>query len=542
MPCNIAQTLAQVAARLPAEIALVAGRAGQYKEYTFAELHRQSALQVAALKKEGVRPGQRVMLMVPPSLDFVSLTFALFSLGAPVILVDPGMGYRNLRRCIGAVRPDVFIAIPRAHIFKRLFPASFKTIHTNICVGRPLGPLFGSGLAEISKGVRPDFTVFAAAKDDLAAIIFTTGSTGPPKGVQYTHGVFQAQLELIRSHYQIGPGDIDQPAFPLFALFSIALGAKAVLPDMNPAKPAQVDPRKFVRSLIDQEVTYSFGSPAIWKVVSRYCRQADIVLPIKKILMAGAPVSGELIQDVLTIMAPGGEVHTPYGATESLPIASMTGAEIVAETWPLTRQGKGTCVGQPLPGLTIAIMRAVDRPVAELSGAQLLGPGEIGEIIVRGPLVTRAYDHNPRENKAAKIADGDTFWHRMGDMGYFDDQGRLWFCGRKAHRVITVHGPLYTIPCEAIFNVHAEVARTALVGVGPLGRQIPVLCVECRSRGCDKKMLALQLRALGKQNPLTKEIDEILFHPAFPVDIRHNAKIFREKLAVWAAGKLGRHA
>ncbi|MEN8256710.1 MAG: fatty acid CoA ligase family protein [Thermodesulfobacteriota bacterium] len=538
MNFNIAQTFADVAAERPAEVALVQGKRGRYQECTFKDLHEQSALYVAALKGQGICPGQRVMLMVPPSLEFLSLTFALFSLGATVILIDPGMGYKNLLRCIGAVRPDVLIAIPKAHIFKLIFPRPFQTICTNICVGRSLG-IFGHSLATICSQVEPDFKVFEAGEDDLAAIIFTTGSTGPPKGVQYSHGIFHAQLELIRSYYKIGPGEIDQPAFPLFALFSTALGARAVLPDMNPAKPAQVNPEEFIRSLNDQGVTYSFGSPAIWSVVSRYCLQKKIVLPLKKILMAGAPVSGELIEHVLEIMAPGGEVHTPYGATESLPISSMAGTEVVDETWAQTQIGKGTCVGRPLPGITIKVMRVATRPVENYSQVAILPVGEIGEIIVKGPVVTRAYDHNPEESYAAKIQDGDSFWHRMGDMGYFDDKGRLWFCGRKAHRVLTSHGPLYTIPCEAIFNVHKDVYRTALVGIGPAGRQTPVLCVECRDQKCDKERLAMELRALGIQNKVTRGIDEILFHPAFPVDIRHNAKIFREKLAVWAARKLG---
>ncbi len=538
MNFNIAHTLADVARDRPDEIALVQGKEGRYQEYSFKELRKQSALYVAALKGQGVCPGQRVMLMVPPSLDFVALTFALFSLGATVILIDPGMGYKNLLRCIGAVRPDVFVAIPKAHIFKLLCPRPFRTIRANICVGSSLG-ILGCSLARISAVIEPDFNVFAAAKDDLAAIIFTTGSTGPPKGVQYSHGIFHAQLELIRSYYKIGPGEIDQPAFPLFALFSTALGAKAVLPDMNPAKPAQVNPQKFIRSIIDHKVTYSFGSPAIWNVVSRYCLQENIVLPLRKILMAGAPVSGELVERVLKIMAPGGEIHTPYGATECLPITSMTGSEIVGETWAQTQVGKGTCVGRPLPGITIEIMRTAVRPVQNYSQVAILPPGEIGEIIVKGPVVTRAYDHNPEENKASKMLDGDSFWHRMGDMGYFDDKGRLWFCGRKSHRVLTSHGPLYTIPCEAIYNVHRDVSRTALVGVGPVGHQVPVLCFECHDKKCDKERLAMELRVLGLQNEMTRKIDEIFFHPKFPVDIRHNAKIFREKLAVWAAHKLG---
>lgn len=541
MNFNIAQTLADVASRRPDEIALIQGRAGHYNRCTFAELRTCTARYVSALREQGIGPGRRVMLMVPPSRDFVALTFALFSLGATVILIDPGMGYKNLLRCIGAVKPDVLVGIPKAQIFKLLFPGPFKSITSRVCVGKSLG-ILGPVLAEISRSAIPDPAVFAAGRDDQAAIIFTTGSTGPPKGVQYTHGIFHAQLELIRSHYQIGPGQVDQPAFPLFALFSTALGATAVLPDMDPAKPARVNAEKFVRSLLDQEVSYSFGSPAIWNVVSRYCLDKGIVLPVRKILMAGAPVAGELIERVLATMAAGGEVHTPYGATECLPIASMTGSEIVRQTWPLTMTGKGTCVGHPLPGITIRIMQAADRPVESYRQVVILPPGEIGEIIVKGPVVTRAYDNNPEENKTAKIRDDDSFWHRMGDMGYFDEQGRLWFCGRKAHRVLTRKGPLYTIPCEAIYNVHAKVHRTALVGVGRPGKQIPVLCVECVDKRCDTKRLALELRALGVQNKMTKGIDHILFYPKFPVDIRHNAKIFREKLAVWAAKKLaGQH-
>ena len=380
--------------------------------------------------------------------------------------------------------------------------------------------------------------MFVAECDDLAAIIFTTGSTGPPKGVQYSHGIFHAQLQLIRDYYKIGPGDIDQPAFPLFALFATALGAKAVIPQMNPAKPAQVNPAQFIQTIIAHQVTYSFGSPAIWNVVSRYCLDNNIVLPVQKILMAGAPVSGELIERVQQIMAPDGEIFTPYGATESLPIVSMTGQEIVADTWLLTRQGKGTCVGRPLPGITIKVIAPVPAAISSIAQVVEQAAGEIGEIIVQGSVVTRRYDHNDHENSLAKITDGDSFWHRMGDMGYIDAQGRLWFCGRKAHRVLTKNGPMYTIPCEAIFNEHPAVFRSALVGVGTPGQQRPVLIVECIAGGRSENLLA-ELEQLACSNALTQDITDFLVHKGFPVDIRHNAKIFREKLAVWATEQLG---
>jgi acyl-CoA synthetase (AMP-forming)/AMP-acid ligase II len=304
---------------------------------------------------------------------------------------------------------------------------------------------------------------------------------------------------------------------------------------MDPTRPAKVDPAKFIRSIQDWQVTYSFGSPAIWNVVSRYCLEQNITLPVRKILMAGAPVPGELIERVQRIMPPDGTVYTPYGATESLPSASITGQEILSETWPQTRLGKGACVGRPLPGMTIAIIKPVDGPLADWREAELLPPESIGEIAVKGPVVTRAYDQNERETELAKVPDSSGFWHRMGDMGCLDQQGRLWFCGRKAHRVLTADGPLYSVCCEAIFNEHPQVFRSALVGLGQPGAQQPVIVVELHEKTADERLLFSELRQLALANPLTAKIDNFLIHPAFPVDIRHNAKIFREKLAVWAA-------
>lgn len=536
MNYNIADTLLHVADTMPDKTGLVQKVRGKYRSTSFQELKTKALRYADALVAQGVTSETRVMLMVPPSTDFICLTFSLFCLGAPVILIDPGMGYRNLLKCIGQVKPDVLIGIPKAHLFRRLFRKPFRSVDTFICAGTSLFGLFGKNLQQLVAKTNPPCEVFKAKEHDLAAIIFTTGSTGPPKGVQYTHGIFHAQLELIRNYYGIGPAETDQPAFPLFALFSTALGAKAVLPDMNPAKPAEVDPKKFISSIMECGVTYSFGSPAIWNVVSQYCLEKQIRLPLKKILMAGAPVSGELIERVKAIIDPEGEVHTPYGATESLPIASLDGTTILAETWGLTKIGKGVCVGRALPGITIEIMQPVTAALADKFEAVLMAEGEIGEIIVSGPVVTRKYDHNPDETRHAKMYEGETLWHRMGDMGYLDDQGRLWFCGRKGHRVLTRQGELNTICCEGIFNIHPDVLRTALVGVGEAGAETPVLCVECATADVNHEVLRKDLLAMGMGYDLTAGIQIILFHPAFPVDIRHNAKIFREKLKVWATG------
>ncbi|HID70393.1 MAG TPA: hypothetical protein EYP35_08040 [Desulfobacterales bacterium] len=327
------------------------------------------------------------------------------------------------------------------------------------------------------------------------------------------------------------------------------MGCKVCLifyvPDMDPTRPAKVNPEMFVSSIEKYNVSYSFGSPAIWNVIAGYCKPGDKRLKtLKKVLMAGAPVSGELIGRLQKILPVDATIHTPYGATESLPIVSIEGREIVEKTWESTKQGKGTCVGRPLPGIEIAIVPVSDNAISHIDRNNFLPPGEVGEIIVCGDVVTRAYENNAEENTLAKIPDGNTFWHRMGDLGYLDADSRLWFCGRRAHRVVSekLQKTFYTIPCEALFNVHPEVFRTALVGVYSSKREdsIPAIIIEpLKTSTLPAQQLIAEVKEIGKQNPLTQDIDHYLIYPDFPVDIRHNAKIFREKLSVWASKELG---
>ena len=540
MTDNIAETLVEAARKYGDRTGLIEARTG--KTLSFAELQQYSDGLAVYLSKRGVNVGSRVMLMVTPSADFICLTFALFKIGAPVILIDPGMGYRNLLRCIAGVRPEIFIGIPKAHLFRRLFPKPFSTVKHTFCCGFSCG-LFGPDIRKKSHAIKTNYSVYRPAANDLAAIIFTTGSTGPPKGVRYEHSIFATQLKLIRDYYRISPKDVDQPAFPLFALFSTALGACSVIPDMDSAKPAKVNPEKFLQSIDRYNVTYSFGSPAIWNVVSRYClKKKKTISSLQQVLMAGAPVSGELIDRMTSILPSGAKIHTPYGATESLPIVSIEGKEILDSTWALTRTGKGTCVGRPLPGIRIKIIRLSDTVIETMDDALILPPGEIGEIIVCGGVVTRSYENNDRETHLAKIRDGETFWYRLGDTGYLDAQERLWFCGRRAHRVRSRKGTLFTIPCEAIINEHPDVFRTALVGIPDIknpGFQEPVLIIEKKKnvKRIDSELLA-EIKDLATESSLTQGIRHFLFHHDFPVDIRHNAKIFREKLGVWAEMEL----
>jgi acyl-CoA synthetase (AMP-forming)/AMP-acid ligase II len=231
-----------------------------------------------------------------------------------------------------------------------------------------------------------------------------------------------------------------------------------------------------------------------------------------------------------------------YGATEALPVAYISHRELIDETAALTAQGRGVCIGRPVNHVIVKIIQVSDDPIVEWSPDLESPDGEVGEIAVKGAQVTKAYFQREDATRLAKIrdsADGG-IWHRMGDVGYFDADGRLWFCGRKAHRLRTVSGDLYTIPIERIFNTHPSVRRTALVGVGPAKQQTPVLCVELEPGTATREWPAIRdaLRTLAEQREDTARIQAFLRHPEFPVDVRHNAKIFREKLAVWAAEHL----
>lgn len=227
-------------------------------------------------------------------------------------------------------------------------------------------------------------------------------------------------------------------------------------------------------------------------------------------------------------------MHTPYGATEALPIATIEAREVLDETRHAWAVGKGTCVGTRFPGIEWKVVKVVDGPICTIDRAQELPRGEIGELLVRGPVVTSRYVTRVEANATAKIHDGPGYWHRMGDAGYLDDRDRFWFCGRVAHRVQTEQGTLFTDPVEGIFNQHELVHRSALVGIGPIGKQRPVVIVELR-KDVRSRFTLESLGVIAKEHEVTNKIDTFLVHLSFPVDIRHNSKIFREQLAVWAA-------
>lgn len=545
---NVAARLKTVASLMPSAIAIAepagpvqADGTRSYRATTFDVLDRRSDEIARGLVAWGIRPGMRLVMLVPFSGQFIELVFALLKAGVVVVLIDPGMGKQHLVRCLSESKPDGFIGIPKAQAIRTLLRSHFPTAKWNVTVGRRWfwGGKTLSQILQMGAKAGDSIDVAHRDMDDPAAVIFTTGSTGPPKGVLYTHGTFHSQIDRIRERYDIHRGSKDLACFPLFGLFDAVMGVTTIIPDMDPTRPAEVNPQRLIEAVNQWEIDQAFGSPALWNRVVRWAEAEGVERPfptLKRILSAGAPVPAVTLQRLRDLVHEDAEIVTPYGATEALPIASIESREIISETGPASAKGKGTCVGSRFDGAQWRVIEITDERIDDIEQTTELPMGKIGELMVTGPMVTREYVVRADQNAMHKVADGERIWHRMGDVGYLDDQDRFWFCGRKAHRVVTPERTLFTIPCEAIFNSHPKVYRSALIGLGQKGQQTPVILIELdpefsNLNPAERDSLSAELIALAERNPLTRRIKrvEIRAEP-LPVDIRHNSKIFREQL------------
>lgn len=542
-PCNIAAALPRLARECPERVAIrCPGRGGGYGvTLTYAQLDARSDAIAAGLAARGVVAGCRCVVMVRPTPEFFLLMFALFKLGAVPVLIDPGIDKRALKQCLAQAQPMAFIGIPLA-ILARAVMGWAPSAPLRITTGR-FALLANASLSRIeADGAGTGPRLAATAADDVAAILFTSGSTGVPKGVVYRHRHFVAQIEMLGSAFGIEAGGVDFPTFPPFALFDPALGLTSVIPDMDPTRPAKADPRKLHAAIARFKADQLFGSPALMRVLADY---GESLPTLRRVTSAGAPVPPEIVRRMLELLPPDASFWTPYGATECLPVAVIEGRELL-ELRARTEQGAGTCVGRPVAGNTVRIIAIDDNAIAEWDDALLVPKGEVGEIVVAGPSATDAYFGREDQTALAKIREtlpdgSERIMHRMGDLGWFDEDGRLWFCGRKSQRVVVdALTTLCTEQVEPVFNTHPAVARSALVGVGPRGAQTAVLCFELKpGGGADPKEVADELRHIADGFVHTAKVDVFLHYPkSFPVDIRHNAKIGRETLAAWAAGRM----
>jgi acyl-coenzyme A synthetase/AMP-(fatty) acid ligase len=445
-------------------------------------------------------------------------------------MIDSGMGVDNMMKCLASTEAEALVGMPLARSLTASNGKLFPSIKTHVTVGPELFPE-GYSIGDMNKRQAEPFQIHNPDPDELAVVFFTTGSTGPAKGVENTSAGWTRQIEQVK--LVMGPDEhkIDLATFPIFAFFDIVLGNTAVLPDMDTSKPAKVNPERIVEAIEDHKVTNIFGSPALLDRVGRYAQPRGLVFPsVKRVLSGGAPVSAS-IMSMFSALLVDAEVFSIYGATECLPISGIGSNEVLSETSRPEFLAQGTCVGRPFPGVEVRIIKITDEPIVEYSEDLLAEEGEVGEIMIKCAHMSTRYFNQPEADAAHKVSRGGEIWHRMGDLGRLDSRGRLWFCGRKTQRVITGEGALFTVLCENIFNAHPLVKRSALVGLD-LGKGVePVICIEPEDYMKADARLAEELLETALSFEMTESIRRIEFFKAFPVDARHNAKIFREELA-----------
>ncbi|MFD5340716.1 AMP-binding protein [Streptomyces hawaiiensis] len=476
-----------------------------------------------ALRSAGVRRGDKAVVMTRDAYRLVAAVYALTSLGAVPVLIEPRA---EVRRCLDEIAPGVFIGEPLAHVARRALGWGRGHVRTALVTGRDFpgrGRLLGRSLPlAVPDGSGPGPHVPEPRAEDLAMIAFTSGSTGQPKGVEYRYTTLAGQLGALDAVLRPEAGDVLLSCFLPFAALGPLLGLTTVAPQVDHLAPARTPPGHLVGPLLRHRADIVLGSPAILGLIAGHCARHGLTLPsVRRVLSFGAPLRPRLVELLARALPPGAEILSVYGATECLPATAIDADELRALRVQPPPGHSGTCLGRPLPGVGACVLDA------DATG--------LGEIAVAGPVVSPAYHARPDATGAAKSLTDGTLWHRTGDLGRLDDEGRLWYLGRKAHLVTGDGFTLTTEDVEAAADIASGVRRTALVGVGPAGRQRAVLCVEPeRSARRDAVLDALRASLGGHHHG--RRIGTVLFHPRFPTDIRHNSKIDRARLAEYASG------
>ncbi len=489
---------------------------------SFAELHRRVMGSAAGLAQLGVRPGDRIAVLIPPGTDLLTAVFGCWRAGAVTVIADRGLGLRGLGAAVRAARVDWVIGPPAALAASRAL---------RWAMGARRIPV--ESLTEMHSSTAP--LPPEPQPDALAAVLYTSGATGPAKGVRYRHAQMCAQRDAVRDTYSIGPDDRLVAAFAPFALYGPALGITSTIPDVDVTKPGTLSADALATAVESVAATIVFAAPAA--LANVICTAGSPGRPesrfggVRLVLSAGAPVPIATLRATAQLI-PSAELHTPYGMTECLPVADVSLTEIDA-----ARAGRGSCagvcVGPPVSGADVMIA-----PLGFDAGRLVtaLGIDMMGEILVRTPWVSDGYDRLWRTQRDARPRDANGIeWHRTGDVGHVDGNGRLWVEGRSVHVVHTANGPVTPVPVEIAVEGVAEVQRAAAVAVGPVGCQQLVVFVERGGRG-----VALASDALSRavRAAVDVPVAAVLTASRLPVDIRHNTKIDRTLLARCASAFL----
>lgn len=508
---------------------------GSRQQVSFAELLERAEKIATGLQKRGVTKSTRVLMLLKPGYDFVAVSLALHRLGAVPILIDMGMGIRRMLGCIDECKPEIMIGIPKAFWLRWIFPRYFRSVQWAVISRRSFFWPNAVSVQSLENSPGKFSLTNPPESSDITTIVFTSGSTGVAKGVELTHQQILDRQRVREQSDGLPAGSIELATFPAFLLMSLASGRTCVIPEMDMTRPGQANPGKLVFAMQKFQADNFFASPALLVRLTDYCVEHNVTLPqVKFVVTGGAPIAFDVLEKMQTI-APGAEIRIAYGATEALPISGISFEEVCRETIALTRNGKGACVGHPIPETEVAIIRNTEEPIQSWSEELRLQQNEIGEIVVRGCCVTNRYFQRDDLTRVTSISDTNSGlpWYRTGDLGCLDSDGRIWLAGRKKHLVQAGDRNYYPVQIEGILNEIQDVKRTALVGVVQKGSVRPAILFERSGGQGPAKMIGDTIRDKLQEHNI--EINIVIHYPGkFPVDKRHNSKIERLELAKWA--------
>ncbi|HEY5662594.1 MAG TPA: alpha/beta fold hydrolase [Ilumatobacter sp.] len=519
----------------PAVVEL-SGPAGRVSFTRFAELVEATA---AGLAGAGVAPGDRVALMVPPGVDLAVALYACWRFGAVAVLIDSGLGPAGMSAAIAAAAPSHLIGVPKALAAARTLRWPGRRIAATAMpatVRRALGVTSDLPALRAAPGVLPS----PPTVDDVAAVVFTSGSTGPSKGVVYTHGRLEAQRDALVGLFRITTDDRLVAAFAPFALFGPAMGITSVVPAMDVAAPGTLTAAALGDAAVAVDATLVFASPAALANVVRTAdgltgEHREAFARVRVLMSAGAPVRPSLLRAAAGLF-PNATAHTPYGMTECLPVADidLAGIDAAGGATPASdgSGGDGVCVGEPLAGVEVRL-RPLDG-LGRASGELTSAPGVLGEVVVRAAHARAGYDRLWHTGFTASQPPG---WHATGDVGHLDGSRRLWIGGRVGDVIATAAGPIAPVRLEQAIEALDDVEAAAVVGVGPPGVQHVVAVVRTEPPPPAPRPAALALVDRVRQ-AAGLDVVAVFEVPDLPVDRRHNSKVDRTRVAAWAAAAL----
>jgi acyl-CoA synthetase (AMP-forming)/AMP-acid ligase II/pimeloyl-ACP methyl ester carboxylesterase len=516
---------------------------------TWAELDRRVQGAAHRLISGGVAPGDRVALLIPPSIDLTVAVYAVWRAGAAIVVADKGLGVRGLRSALRSADVDHVIGSRQGLLAASVMglPHSRFRADSRFQAGSrfragtiPAGTAMEHATPS-SPGLAPSLPT--PAPDAEAAVVFTSGATGPAKGVLYLHTQVAAQIAVIRAAYQLSTRDRIVAAFAPFALYGPALGIASCVPATDVTAPGTLTAAALSDAVHAIDATVVFASPAALRNVvatrgDMTMLQRGALRRVRVLMSAGAPVPLQVLQSMHELM-PSAQAHTPYGTTEVLPVTDITGEQIEA-----AGIGDGVCVGRPLPGVQVRISGLDAEGAAD--GDLTAQPHIIGEICVQAAHVKERYDSLWAIERASSRTAG---WHRTGDVGYLDEQGRLWIQGRLQHLITAAGGIVTPVGVEQRVEALPAISLAAAVGIGPPGTQQVALVVQLvQSTGGSSRRPRLRLPLAGRKMVVADlEITDavraaagipvaaVLVTGALPVDIRHQSKI--DRIAVRAAAE-----